>query len=387
MIKKLFILLLFIFTFVSLEANAKKGCCSKHDGVSHCDSDIGILVCNDGSYSPTCTCKVKEKDKNCLSGNCYDGEGEYLFKDGSKYIGKFKNGQIIDGKILYSDGTIYIGELNKSVPNGQGTFIETSKNKKIKAILKGSFKDGNLNGKGEKTITFTNALEEIYTGNFKDNKLNGTGKKRIIIGNEIENIYTGNFKNDTLNGIGEYKSTFKSTFSFKKGNFKDDKLNGTGEYIDGHDKYTGNFKNDKLNGKGEILFGRNKDFRYKGYLKNSLPEGKGEYIFKNGDRLISGFKNGFFYGDITYIELNGSVYKSKIYKSKFNLLDHKVSFLYLNNKKIYLGYDEKNKYSYFEDNNYIGDLIDGKHKVLFITTSSKYFIHFKKGKIISSFEI
>lgn len=41
---------------VQLEiVNAKRGCCSHHGGVAYCASN-GRYVCNDNSYSPTCTC-------------------------------------------------------------------------------------------------------------------------------------------------------------------------------------------------------------------------------------------------------------------------------------------------------------------------------------------
>lgn len=33
-----------------------RGCCSHHSGVSYCDSSVGRLVCNDGTYSPSCGC-------------------------------------------------------------------------------------------------------------------------------------------------------------------------------------------------------------------------------------------------------------------------------------------------------------------------------------------
>lgn len=33
-----------------------RGCCSHHRGVSYCDSSVGRLVCNDGTYSPSCGC-------------------------------------------------------------------------------------------------------------------------------------------------------------------------------------------------------------------------------------------------------------------------------------------------------------------------------------------
>ena len=50
----------FIFGFSifinASHASAKSGCCSWHGGVSGCDYNIGRQVCNDGTYSPTCTC-------------------------------------------------------------------------------------------------------------------------------------------------------------------------------------------------------------------------------------------------------------------------------------------------------------------------------------------
>lgn len=37
------------------------GCCSRHGGVASCDSDVGRLVCRDGSYSPSCGCVRRER--------------------------------------------------------------------------------------------------------------------------------------------------------------------------------------------------------------------------------------------------------------------------------------------------------------------------------------
>lgn len=34
----------------------KRGCCSWHGGVSGCDDNNGRVICNDGTYSPSCKC-------------------------------------------------------------------------------------------------------------------------------------------------------------------------------------------------------------------------------------------------------------------------------------------------------------------------------------------
>jgi len=55
----------FLFLALSGQASAKSGCCSWHKGVSHCDSSTGRQVCNDGTYSPSCTCpKVTSVQKH-----------------------------------------------------------------------------------------------------------------------------------------------------------------------------------------------------------------------------------------------------------------------------------------------------------------------------------
>lgn len=48
-----------ILFFISItSAFAQSGCCSWHGGVSYCDTSVGRKVCNDGTYSPSCTCPI-----------------------------------------------------------------------------------------------------------------------------------------------------------------------------------------------------------------------------------------------------------------------------------------------------------------------------------------
>src|SRR5437588_4824679 len=58
-------LLVPLFIFVLLiclhsPVSATRGCCSYHGGVAYCDSSIGRYVCNDGGYSPSCTCWTRQ---------------------------------------------------------------------------------------------------------------------------------------------------------------------------------------------------------------------------------------------------------------------------------------------------------------------------------------
>jgi len=46
-----------VFLYV-LPVNAQQGCCSHHLGIAYCDRNTGRYVCNDGEYSPSCTCWI-----------------------------------------------------------------------------------------------------------------------------------------------------------------------------------------------------------------------------------------------------------------------------------------------------------------------------------------
>jgi len=50
------ILLTLLFLFFPTNSFATSGCCSWHGGQSYCDYSTGRWVCNDGTYSPSCTC-------------------------------------------------------------------------------------------------------------------------------------------------------------------------------------------------------------------------------------------------------------------------------------------------------------------------------------------
>lgn len=57
---KLFLIYFLIagFFFSFSKVFAQQGCCSYHQGVQGCDSNVGRIVCNDGMYSPSCTCPI-----------------------------------------------------------------------------------------------------------------------------------------------------------------------------------------------------------------------------------------------------------------------------------------------------------------------------------------
>lgn len=127
---------------------------------------------------------------NCISGNCFNGNGIFVNKDNDKYVGNFENGKFTgEGEYYYSnggsykgmfkygqfegigtyiasDGKKYEGEWKGGLPNGQGSFLLNDK-----SILKGQFKNGKLHGFGSKTLPEGTILEGIWKkGEFIEKK-------------------------------------------------------------------------------------------------------------------------------------------------------------------------------------------------------------------------
>ena len=51
--RRVFLIIMILINTPNVQA--QRGCCSHHGGVAGCGSN-GRQICNDGTYSPTCTC-------------------------------------------------------------------------------------------------------------------------------------------------------------------------------------------------------------------------------------------------------------------------------------------------------------------------------------------
>lgn len=141
------------------------------------------------------------------------------FSDGSKYVGKLKNGishgygtfTDIDGEICNgewqghrtgkvitciwpnteSEGQKYIGMLKNGKREGIGKYFWPNGDEYI-----GEWKDGHKNGQG--TYAFADGAK--YIGEYQDNKLNGTGTLKWADGT----VYVGEFYDGERHGHGVF---------------------------------------------------------------------------------------------------------------------------------------------------------------------------------------
>ena len=52
-----------------------------------------------------------------------EGKGTYIvYKTGEKYVGDFKNGQLVLGKWIYPNGSYFQGKFNQNKPKGAGSW-------------------------------------------------------------------------------------------------------------------------------------------------------------------------------------------------------------------------------------------------------------------------
>ena len=74
----------------------------------------------DGEYSG----RQARPEKGCISGDCQEGFGTYIFKEGDKYVGSFHNGLPHGrGTVFYDNGERYEGEMAAGKLNGYGTLF------------------------------------------------------------------------------------------------------------------------------------------------------------------------------------------------------------------------------------------------------------------------
>ena len=102
----------------------------------------------------------------CTTGNCYDGNGTYLFENGDLFNGAWKKG-VMEGYGVYefTNGDTYKGAWKDGQMEGRGTYKYKNGDKYI-----GDWKAGKMNGRGHFYWELAGDLmtNAKYEGFFKD---------------------------------------------------------------------------------------------------------------------------------------------------------------------------------------------------------------------------
>lgn len=235
--------------------------------------------------------RIDRYSTGCISGDCNDGRGVYVYSNKTMYIGWFRNGNRNgQGICHFPNGNTYEGDWKEGQPHGYGTMTYANGQECYGRWVNGASKEGCQNT--EKTGTETQSgcisgdcvdgngrmvyldLSE-YEGWFKKGKPNGKGVMYRTNGNR----YVGQFKNGFYHGEGTLYRPNQPTL---EGQWLD------GEFI-GHQPQAS-----------------------KGCISGNCHSGTGTYIFKNGNKYTGTFKNGYPHGKGTIIYANGERYEGEL---------------------------------------------------------------------------
>ncbi len=127
---------------------------------------------------------------SCISGNCINGVGTFVYEDNSKYAGFFVAGKPHGNGVLIGwDGSKYSGPFVKGKKQGLGKWISANGD-----VYTGNFANDTFEGKGR--IAYANG--DTYLGDWKSGYASGTGTYTFSDGHK----YTGSFQMGDFSGFG-----------------------------------------------------------------------------------------------------------------------------------------------------------------------------------------
>ena len=202
----------------------------------------------------------------CIKGNCVNGKGTFIWPNGDKYNGNWKNQKPHGlGTFKWVNGTKYIGDWEFGIQNGQGTVTWTNGDKYI-----GGRKNGEADGQG--TFIFANGITQ--SGEWK----NGNLIERDSSGKAIGCV-EGNCDNGK--GTGVWEKGFKYVGEWKMQNMHGF---GIGTWPNG-DRYEGDWVNGQRTGQGKYFYSGGGV--YTGEWKNNNRHGEGTMIWNDGVKEVA----------------------------------------------------------------------------------------------------
>ncbi len=261
----------------------------------------------------------------CVSGDCKNGVGTYVYPSGAKYTGHFKDGEIHGiGVCYYTDGSKYQGEWVHRYPEGRGT----------KTYSDGTTRTGKWR-RGKPVDDSGKLLEEYIAKKEEENQDDGTNIQSGCLSGDCKNgqgifaypdgsKYEGQFVNSKFEGMGvfyfangdKYEGQFKENYPHGLGTrtYASNNVQETGEWEQGEfvgsslieSGKIGCIQGDCENGKGTYIY-KEGAAKFVGDFKDELPHGFGVCTYANGDRYRGEWREGAFGGKGTLYLRDGTV--------------------------------------------------------------------------------
>ena len=173
----------------------------------------------------------------CVKGTCQSGISSASDKKNRKtWVGKFENGQILDGIMQILPNVKYEGKFKNFKPDGYGELTMGNQDF-FYTKQKGLFKNG-MFVKGNSKVMVKDAFE--YEGEMVGVLMSGSGKMIFSNGD----VYIGGFKRGKLHGQGSYTWLNESNWV---GNFSNGQRNGSGIFTSSNGSKTiSNWSNGKF---------------------------------------------------------------------------------------------------------------------------------------------
>ena len=275
--------------------------------------------------------------QECISGDCDDGQGKYLWENGTTAEGVWSDGIFGEGKMVTENGYIYegkfkeyrlVGKGTKTWPEGLsifGKWIDDIPSGKLVitwetgVVAEGKFEGTTMKGNG--TVTTIEGV--VFKGKFVDGVLRLSDTEQIdqwgtfsrgvfedgllVLGTQTwaeGGIDTGVFLDGNLEGEGMREwsdgDVFQGVFE------KDILIEGTKVYITGI-TLEGDFENHIMYGLGTRS--AKGYYVFKGVYADGEPNGFGVITFENGDTYEGDWVNGVLrYTDELAVSKYGTMY-------------------------------------------------------------------------------
>ena len=261
-------------------------------------------TCANGEFFP------RSQAVGCVSGDCANGEGIYIFPSGAVYIGQFRNGEVHGvGVCDYSDGSRYQGEWKNRFPDGTGAKTWPDGTRRTGRWERGQPVDdqGNLLDALIRMNPSRTDAADIQSGCLSGDCISGNGIMAYPDGSR----YEGSFAAGKPNGRGEFRYANQSWYT---GSFREGLPHGTGvlHRPDGT-LLSGRWEEGEFLGPDPALAPTRT-----GCIEGDCENGTGVYVFKDGARYSGSFRNKHAHGYGTVIYPNGEKYTGEMADAAFH---------------------------------------------------------------------